>query len=338
VNLEAAKDELAANTVTAIESVRLLSEEAVAGLRKSVNGNKATTVSALKAASDANAKARAVISDDVKAVAALVDAVLECNAERKLYNASDEKCIDVLPPPPPLCGLKEDTPCDNCQQTMDEGQSSGVHWILPPNKKKPFKAWCDNDHKDGGWMIIVKIAKDTRSQPIWHWASNLWKTAGVLKATDASADPGDMKNRGYSEMPFEEIRFVLGPKLNAGLVETELGKQSNAQTLFNGNFKKSKFSRGDLINFVKPFSSGDQWGNQPNCNTRGINLNEAGGQHRCRWGITMNNENNCGSNDASIGFGCYSNDNCCSARRFGAGGSRWGPDRRYPTAGFILIR
>ena len=126
VNLEAAKDELAANTVTAIESVRLLSEEAVAGLRKSVNGNKATTVSALKAASDANAKARAVISDDVKAVAALVDAVLECNAERKLYNASDEKCIDVLPPPPPLCGLEEDTPCDDCQQTMDEGQSSGT--------------------------------------------------------------------------------------------------------------------------------------------------------------------------------------------------------------------
>ena len=27
----------------------------------------------------------------------------------------------------------------------------------------------------------------------------------------------------------------------------------------------------------------------------------------CRYGITMNNENECLSNDSSIGFGCHSN-------------------------------
>ena len=49
------------------------------------------------------------------------------------------------------------------------GQESGAHWILPPNSKKPFEAWCDNEFEDGGWMIVVKIARDqSRDQPLWY--------------------------------------------------------------------------------------------------------------------------------------------------------------------------
>ena len=110
-----------------------------------------------------------------------------------------------------------------------------------------------------------------------------------------------------------------------------------ASSQARSGYKRSKFSRNNFISLVAPYSGGNQWNNQPNCNRRGFNLNEGDGQHRCRWGISMNNENNCGSNDASIGFGCFSNSNCCSQRRFGAGGSRWSGDRRFATAGWILI-
>ena len=49
-----------------------------------------------------------------------------------------------------------------------------------------------------------------------------------------------------------------------------------------------------------PYSS------EPYCNVSGFNLAPAGTYFaQCRFGLIMNNENDCDSPDASIGFGCY---------------------------------
>jgi hypothetical protein len=58
-----------------------------------------------------------------------------------------------------------------------------------------------------------------------------------------------------------------------------------------------------------------------------------------RFGITMNNENECNSNDSSIGFGIYTNNqNTSGDRNAAAGGFRWNGTVRYPRSGFIFVK
>ena len=58
-----------------------------------------------------------------------------------------------------------------------------------------------------------------------------------------------------------------------------------------------------------------------------------------RFGITMNNENECNSNDSSIGFGCYTNNESTSGdRNCAAGGFRWNATVRYPKNGWIFVK
>eukprot|EP00729_Bicosta_minor_P002489 gene2489-5730_t len=345
-NLDTAKSDLEAAIAVATKA----SEDAAAQLattvaekaastEKALTAAAADTKTAIEAAGKASAKERASIADDVKELSGLLQAVLDCNADRQLYNASSKECSDILPPPPPLSGLSEDSPAESCAVTNEEGQDSGKFWILPEGVKKPFEAYCDNTNHGGSWMLIVKIARDTAGQPRWHYHSDLWTDANVLNADEANVKVGDMKNRGYSEMPFTKIKFVFGTNQAKNfLIEDNVGKQDSARKLFTSSQRNNKHGRGQFINAVSPFSGGNQWGNQPNCNAKGFNVVVDGGQHRCRYGISMNNENDCSSNDASIGFGCYSNNNCCDQRRIGAGGSRWSPDKRYPTAGYIWVK
>ena len=71
--------------ISQAKAVQDAADASVAGLRKTVNENKVATIAALSDASKANVKARDVIVATVKEVAAQMEAVLECNAERKLY-------------------------------------------------------------------------------------------------------------------------------------------------------------------------------------------------------------------------------------------------------------
>eukprot|EP00050_Salpingoeca_kvevrii_P011236 m.13794 g.13794 ORF g.13794 m.13794 type:complete len:136 (-) comp3325_c0_seq1:2359-2766(-) len=81
----------------------------------------------------------------------------------------------------------------------------------------------------------------------------------------------------------------------------------------------------------------DNWDNQPHCNIRAFNLVHCCDNTNCRYGISMNNENECNSNDAAIGLGCYTN-NKSSGRQIGAGGFRWSPTERFPVKAYILVR
>jgi hypothetical protein len=56
---------------------------------------------------------------------------------------------------------------------------------------------------------------------------------------------------------------------------------------------------------------------------------------QCRFGLSMNNENDCGSPDASIGFGCYRGFDGVSV---GAGSFAYAPSAAYPRRGWIYIR
>ena len=111
---------------------------------------------------------------------------------------------------------------------------------------------------------------------------------------------------------------------------------NSAQEVFSGAFIASPYGRESFLNWVPDDNS--NWNNQTCCNTAGIQSSEP--EAKCRYGIIMNNEcNECSSADAAVGFGCYTNNNCCTnVRQISSGAFRWNPDVRYSHRGWIWVR
>jgi hypothetical protein len=237
------------------------------------------------------------------------------------------QCVSPFPPPPPYT--------TGCKALNDLNEESGQYTILPKGENEPYDVYCDNDFSGGGWTLVAKMAKDTASQPKWYYGSKLWTETGVLKPDDANASPGDHKNRAYSELAFSKIRFVLGPKISGDNSQVEDRSAKSTRALLNGQNLASQHDRGTWKNWINPFS-GDQYGNQPHCNNGAIQQASHGA--KCRYGFGMNNENDCNSNDAYIGFGCFTDGGGNPVHRHGVGAFRWNPSKRYDLAGFILVK
>ena len=139
-----------------------------------------------------------------------------------------------------------------------------------------------------------------------------------------------MKNQAYHSLSFSQIKLSINTIGNAHTISTS---QNNAYDLFTGSHYDPGFSRGDYLNWHP--QSNSQWDNQPHCNKKGFQPSAS--QTNCRYGITMNNENECNSNDSAIGFGCHTN-SYYPNRTTSAGGHRWSPDQAYPTRGWIFVR
>ena len=194
-------------------------ETLVQGNTIAIDDAATSTAAAFAAAATANTKVHTTLADSTDALNALVESMLACSFNRELYNASSEECVSPIPPPPPYTGLDKDDPAVSCAAVRDEGQDSGTFWLKPDGSNTAFQAYCDQDHQDGGWMLVVKIKKDDGDQPLWRYSSNLWTSGNVLNPDNANNAPGDHKNKGYSETAFTKIRFVLGASLNDGLIE-----------------------------------------------------------------------------------------------------------------------
>ena len=70
--------------------------------------------------------------------------------------------------------------------------------------------------------------------------------------------------------------------------------------------------------------------NQPHCNSEAINCSYA--SNGARIGFTMNNENDCSSNDSGIGLGVRRTSNP------GAGGEAWDPTTAYYGYGALWVK
>jgi len=78
-------------------------------------------------------------------------------------------------------------------------------------------------------------------------------------------------------------------------IALSLGGKS-LQEVFKGGYKKTALTRGNFQNLGK-----GKYGMQSNCNKQGWDVSVGG--KKARFGLIMNNENNCNSPDAMIGFG-----------------------------------
>jgi hypothetical protein len=214
---------------------------------------------------------------------------------------------------------------------------SGAYWLdidgsTPTNA--PFRAWCDMTSGNAGWTLIMKMSSSDHET--LRYDSAQWSSTTDLNPD--SVDPAvdaNHKNAGYSSLGFTEIRMAIGAQTNTHQVTLT---RASARDLFTGSTVATPYTRAQFISWSQQASS--NWDNQPNCNNAGFNVNlnpGPGAQTACRYGITMNNEADCNTNDSTIGIGCHSN-NFAANRYTAAGSSRWATDQRFPLRGWVWVR
>jgi len=221
-------------------------------------------------------------------------------------------------------------------KTINPSATSGVYWIDHGNG--PYEVYCDMDY--GGHVLIAKIANTTSSSSPWLYNGSYWSaTTAQDETTCQNLNDGNALARGYYGYSIQNnLRLCLGNKDNAIIYATS---STTPRNLFTGSAinLNALYTRQDFLNWFVAGTgqSAAVFNNQPFCNRIGFNRSDSASQ-AMRFGITMNNENDCNSNDSSIGFGTYTNGNTTGPRAIPAGGHRWNPDAQYPATGFIFAQ
>jgi alpha-tubulin suppressor-like RCC1 family protein len=209
--------------------------------------------------------------------------------------------------------------------------ASGVYTIDPDGVggAAPFNAYCDMVGNGGGWTLIAmtRSSSSVFSFSSTHWTSSTTLNGAVL---DPSTDV-DMKSPAFNTAAFTGIRFCLGSRTNC-LVETR--SASSALALFAGPAINAGIQRATFMAWDT--TSDSVYDSEPYCNVSGYNLSLGGAYiSQCRFGLIMNNENDCGTPDAAIGFGCY---RPYDGAAIGAGSFAFAPWSTHPQRGWIYIR
>jgi hypothetical protein len=193
----------------------------------------------------------------------------------------------------------------------------------------------------GGYMLVAKI--DDAQDDAWAYSGSNWSTSTPLnESATSNTSIGDAINRLYYSYPIAtSLRISFGTVsnyLNDTAAGGAIGK--TAKACFTGSAMSSDNSRANFMTLMSNSgTASSEWDNQPNCNHIGFNI--SGTNYQLRWGISMNNEGDCSSNDAAIGVGTYTNNYTTSAsgvRNANAGGHRWSSDVRYPKQAFIWVK
>jgi len=195
------------------------------------------------------------------------------------------------------------------------------------------------DFNAGGYLLAAKINSSTDPAGAWTYSGSNWTATSEVSGSDgANIAAGSSVTKAYYEYNMKVgFRMCLGTITNA---LTEIYSGGTPRSAFTGSQRSNQNGRS---NFLSWFTTGtgqpsSVFDNQPYCNTSGFNVTSVSAA-ALRWGITMNNENDCASNDSAVGFGTYTNNQSSSGvRNVQAGGHRWNGDERFPAQGYIFVR
>jgi hypothetical protein len=221
------------------------------------------------------------------------------------------------------------SPGTSCNTIRSSGATAnGTYWVDPDGAggNAAFQVYCDMANASGGWtMILMSTAGTTFS-----WGSAFWTNATTLNPT--TTDPTsnvDMKNLAFSTLGFSEMRFCLDTTTNCITVSRSA---ASAMAVFSAGAVSASVSRATFMSWDPTADSA--YSNMPNCNASGFNQQCV--YSRCRFGITLNNENDCGSCDATIGFGCEQVAGGAYNTSYSSGGANWNTPYRF--RGFLFVR
>lgn len=214
--------------------------------------------------------------------------------------------------------------------------TNGVYWI--DHGSGAYQNYCYMDA--GGHLLVGKIASSTSSSSPWMYGGANWSATSPSNETNCQTlTSNDGVTRGYYGYNIQSnLRLCLGSTTNAITLSFS---NTNCRSIFTGSTinLNSVLNRATMLNWFQTGTgtSFTVFDNQPFCNRIGINRSDSASQ-AMRFGITMNNENDCSSNDSSVGFGTYTNGNTTGPRAIPAGGHRWSPDAQYPAVGYIFAQ
>jgi hypothetical protein len=214
--------------------------------------------------------------------------------------------------------------------------ASGVYWI--DHGSGPYQAYCDM--QAGGHILVGKIASTTSSASPWLYNGANWGATTPSNESECTTlTSADGVNRGYYGYTLQSnFRLCLGNINNAITVNIS---GTNARAVFTGSQRdlNAQLTRGQMLTWFTAGTGTTQtvFDNQPFCNRIGFQRNDSASA-QMRFGITMNNENDCNSNDSSVGFGTFTNGQPTGPRAIPAGGHRWSPDQQFSAIGYIFVQ
>lgn len=222
-------------------------------------------------------------------------------------------------------------------RNVNPSAASGVYWIDHGNG--PYQAYCDM--QAGGHILVGKIASSTSSSSPWLYNGANWTATSPSNESECTTlTSADGVNRGYYGYNLQSnIRFCLGSINNAITVNIS---GITARAVFTGSQRDLNpvLSRGQMLAWFQTGTGTNSniFDNQPFCNRIGIQRTDSAAASM-RFGITMNNENDCNSNDSAVGFGTFTNSQTTGPRAIPAGGHRWTPaPEQFPAVGYIFVQ
>lgn len=234
-----------------------------------------------------------------------------------------------------VIGTEQNNPAPNAAAILNDDPYArdGVYY-LEHNGGGVYQTFVSMSF--GGWILVGKIpASPADTTNPWSYSGGRWSQTSVTNEADCqNTNDGDALNRGYYQYT-TTVGFRMGMQYwHNNLFVARAGV--TAKDAFTGSASNTSLSRDQFLDIIT--ESHTEWDNQPHCNRNGFNRTDSSNTGM-RFGHTMNNENECNSNDSAIGWGCYTNNqNTSGDRNCAAGGFRWNPTTRYPRSGFIFVK
>lgn len=164
----------------------------------------------------------------------------------------------------------------------------GAYTIAPP-ATAAFSAVCDMTRDDGGWTLLLKADGNNAL----FYDAPAWTSTALLNETDLTLTPGNAKYQSFVSLKIDRLRGELD-----GFRYSLLFNDVTALAIFlGGAIEETPYPTFNDV--------GGNWSAQPNCRLFGINLlaGRTSVAGHARFGWTANQEDQCLSNDTSIGLG-----------------------------------